>query len=134
MRRHLDKIGMIASSICMIHCILLPFVIIMFPFLFVALAAGQVFEWAFIIFSIVLALFAMVNGYAYHKKPIPVVLALAGFCIFIFSHAVIGHDLNHGVFAGVMPYLIGGSCIFAAHFLNHKFIHNSKCACEHIKD
>jgi hypothetical protein len=104
----------------------------MFPFIFVAAASGQVFEWAFIFFGLALAIFAMINGYAYHKKPVPFMLAMIGFTIFIIAHLTIEHDLNHGIFIGLAPFIIGGTCIFAAHYLNHKFIHSHKCACDHI--
>jgi len=130
----MDKMGMIASSICGIHCVLIPFALVMFPFLSIAAGNGEMFEVGFIVFSVVLAIFAMINGYAYHKKRVPAILAFAGLGIFVFSHVFIGHDIEKSSFTSVAPFLIGGFFIFTAHYLNHKLTKTHKCACDHIGD
>jgi len=126
-----DKVGSMLSGICIVHCILLPLAIVFFPFLSVALAQGESIEWAFIGFSIVVAVFAMLQGYIYHKKPIPYILAAIGFGTFIAAKMASDRALFFSVFTSVIVYVAAGGSILLAHYLNHKFMHSAKCACEH---
>lgn len=125
---NLDKIGSILSGICILHCILLPLAMIFFPFLTIAIANGESWEWAFIGFSVMIAFFAMVQGYVYHKKPIPYILAIIGFAVFIFAKVLFEHAFNFGIFTTTMVYLGAGFSILLAHYLNHKFIHHAQCS------
>lgn len=126
-----DKIGSALSGICVIHCILTPLALAFFPFLGVALASGESLEWAFIGFSVVIAVFALVQGYVYHKKPIPYILATVGFGTFIFAKLTFDKAFTFSVFTSSFVYVVAGLSIILAHYLNHKFTNHAKCSCKH---
>lgn len=126
-----DKIGSALSGICIVHCVLTPLAFVFFPFLSVALASGETIEWAFIGFSVVIAVFAMMQGYVYHRKPIPYILASIGFATFIFAKITFNKAFTFSMFTSIMVYVGAGLSILLAHYLNHKFMHHAKCSCEH---
>jgi len=125
----LDKLGMAASGLCGIHCLILPIVFVLFPYASVAFVKGEFFEWSFLLFSITIASFAMVQGLLVHRKLIPLAVALLGFMLFIWTRTV-NHDV-HETFSGSLMLVLAGALICGAHYLNHKFIKNHKCACSH---
>ena len=127
----LDKIGSWLSGVCIIHCVLFPLVMVFFPFLSAAFAAAESWEWAFIGFSVIIAFFAMIQGYVYHKKPIPYILAITGFGAFIFAKVAFDKAYSFSIFTTTIVYVGAGFSILLAHYLNHKFMHHAKCACEH---
>jgi hypothetical protein len=85
---------------------------------------SEIFEWSFIALSVVIAFFAMLQGYIYHKKAVPAIFAVVGFAIFIGAHKLWGEHL------GLL--LLGVGCIFAAHYINHQFSHS--CKLDHHKE
>lgn len=129
MKMNLDKIGMTASQICGFHCLLMPFVFVLFPFASVAFIKGELFELAFIGFSFVLACFALTQGFMTHRKWYPMSLAAIGFFIFAFVKLKFEHA--HETFSGSLIFVMAGMLVFFAHYLNHKFIHHHSESCTH---
>jgi hypothetical protein len=125
----LDKVGMTASSICGIHCLLMPLVFVLFPYASIAFLHGEMFEWGFILFSLTIACFAMVQGFFLHKQWIPLALATFGFGTFI--GVKIGSPHSHETFSGALVFVLAGALICMAHYLNHRFIKRHSCSCEH---
>ena len=125
----IDKIGMTASGICSIHCLLLPLVFVLFPYASVAFIKGEMFEWGFILFSLTIACFAMMQGFLVHKKWIPLALALVGFGTFIGVR--LSRPNSHETFSGSLIFVLAGVLICTAHYLNHKFIKKHRCICSH---
>jgi uncharacterized membrane protein len=103
---------------------------VFFPFLTIAFNASESYEWAFIGFSVVIAFFAMVQGYVYHRKPIPYVLAILGFGVFIFAKIAMYKAFCFSIFMTTLVYVGAGASILLAHYLNHKFAHHAKCKCD----
>jgi hypothetical protein len=126
---NLDKVGMTASAICGIHCIALPFVFIIIPYASIAFLEGSLFEWGFILFSLIIASFAMIQGFLAHKKWLPLILASIGFFIFISTKTSDGH--SHETFSGSLIFALAGALICCAHFFNHKFSKLANCNCSH---
>lgn len=127
MKMNLDKIGMTCSTVCFWHCVLFPFLFAIFPM--VTFFHSEIFESSFIFFGVSIAGFAMWQGYAQHKKTIPIALAITGFTLFILAHIYSqgGHGINY---AHLVLSLLAGCIIFASHYVNHKFI-NRACYCDH---
>lgn len=131
MKINLDKVGMTCSTVCFWHCILFPFLFAIFPM--VTFFRSEVFEWSFISFGIAVAAFAMLQGYAQHRKRMPIALAITGFTLFVAAHlyAEGGHFHAEGVnYTHLLLSLLAGCIIFSAHYVNHKFI-NRACSCDH---
>ncbi len=125
----LDKIGMTASSICGVHCILTPFILILFPYASIAFVDGKMFEWGFMLFSLIVACFALIQGFLTHKKWVPLALASFGFSTFITVKILYGHSAE--TFSGALVFVMAGALICVAHLLNHKFCKKNHCECEH---
>jgi hypothetical protein len=125
----IDKIGMTASSICGVHCLVLPFVFVLFPYASIAFVKGEMFEWGFILFSLTIACFAMAQGFLVHRKWYPLILAMVGFTTFIAVR--IANPELHETFSGALVFFFAGALICLGHYLNHKFIKKHRCICTH---
>ena len=116
-----DKVGMFLSGICGVHCMLMPFLLVILPYSTVAYLNNEIFETSFIVFSLTLASFAMIQGYMAHRKLWPILLAGLGFAIFFNTH-IHGSTDHVSILLG-----LAGGCVCVAHYLNHRFSHICEC-------
>jgi phosphoglycerol transferase MdoB-like AlkP superfamily enzyme len=110
----LDRLGITATSLCAIHCILLPLLLPALPLLGLSFLADHQWEHVFLIFTALLGTFALFSGFKrYHRKLYPFYLLFLGVVIYW-----IKHDFS----ADLEPYFIffGASLIIAAHWINLK--------------
>lgn len=110
----LDRIGITATSLCALHCILLPVLLPFLPLLGLSFLASHEWEHIFLFLTAVLGTVALLSGYKrYHKRLYPFYLLYLGIALYW-----IKHDYS----AAVETYFIvaGGSLIVAAHFVNIK--------------
>ncbi|RDS79828.1 MerC domain-containing protein [Dyella monticola] len=126
-----DRLGATASFLCAIHCAALPFVLAILPLLGLSFLAGHTFERVFVLCASALAMFALVNGYRRHHRPLPLRLALPGLALLIVgvtfaeSYSIIVHSLM---------VTCGGLLVASAHFVNLRFdrqfghVHGPHCA------
>ncbi len=116
-----DKVGMSASVACAIHCALLPIVITVLPIIGLEFLANPMLELSMIVLSIGLACIALSGAYKKHRKILPFVILMLGFCSIAMGHLI--EDLEN--------YLIplGGLLIAMAHFINLKLTKT----CNHIQ-
>ncbi|XQW84728.1 MerC domain-containing protein [Thalassotalea piscium] len=116
----LDRIGITATSLCALHCILLPVLLPALPLLGVGFLADHVWEHVFLVVTAILGSIAMLSGFKrYHRKLYPLYLLLLGVVIYWQKH-----DFSEAV----QPYIIilGAFLIVTAHFLNIKLCNNCK--------
>lgn len=76
-RPWLDRVGLSASLICAIHCMLSPFLLLLLP------AAGTIWahpavHWALALMVVPLAMWVLLNGYRKHGSRLTLVAATAG--------------------------------------------------------
>jgi len=73
----------------------------------------------------------MFQGYVYHKRPIPYVLAILGFVVFVVAKLTFEHEHahTHELALSGFIYVGAGLLVVLAHYLNHKFIQHTKCTC-----
>jgi len=64
----LDTLGITASTLCIIHCMAMPFIITMLPFLGWQFLEGKMAHHVLAAFVITFALTAVVPGYFKHKR------------------------------------------------------------------
>ncbi len=126
MKVDLDKMGMTCSQICGWHCIITPFIFMFFPYASIAFLKNELFEWGFITFSLIIASFALIQGFLVHKKWTSLALACIGFIIFIIMK--IFFENIHQTFSGGLTFFVAGMMIFFAHYINHNAC--KKC-CRH---
>lgn len=136
----LDLLGFSASTICAIHCAMMPFIIVMLPLIGLEFLANPLFEYIVIGLSLIIGLFTLKSGYfEHHGKLTPVLLFLTGLVIIIIGHTFFhSHDHSEAehthhlseeiLFLIIAP--IGAILIASAHFINRKWT-KTKCSKKH---
>ena len=126
-----DKVGMLVSVGCIIHCLLTPILIPILP------AAGFIFSHSPFVHGVLvaviatIALLAFIPGYKKHRNNVPGLLAFIGVGIItcmgaleLFSE-ITGNEYEAVPITSVT--ILGSLIIVYAHYLNHRYI----CACKH---
>ncbi len=116
----LDRLGITATSICALHCILLPVLLPTLTFLGLDYFASHESEHIFLIATLILGTVALFSGYKdYHGKVYPFALLYAGG--FIYWH-------KHSVSEAIEPVMIiiGAIFLVAAHVINLKLSNRSR--------
>jgi hypothetical protein len=111
----LDQIGFTASTLCAIHCALMPFIITILPLIGLEFLSSPWVELAIISLSVVVGISSLVPSYfRFHRNCSPILLLLLGFGLIFGTHLLAFHNLE--------PILVpfGGIAIAAAHFINWK--------------
>ncbi|MDT0605161.1 MerC domain-containing protein [Thalassotalea castellviae] len=121
----LDRIGITATSLCALHCILLPVILPALPLLGIGFLADHTWEHIFLIVTAILGSIAMFSGFKrYHKKLYPFYLLMLG---------VVVYWQKHDFSEAVQPFfiMIGATLIVAAHIINIKLCNSCKQCNEH---
>jgi len=121
----LDNIGMTASTLCAIHCALVPIFITVLPLIGLGFLANPWFEWGMIILAFIIGVSSISSSYfRMHRRWLPLLLLSIGFTIII-----LGHIFITGWVEGIVVPL-GGFTIATAHFINYKYVGACK-VCNH---
>jgi hypothetical protein len=126
LRLSLDRIGFCMSSICAVHCICLPLLIVAVPFLAGTWIVNRELEMIFAICSVVFALGCSICSCRAHKKYWLPAIALVGGIILLGAHYTApaiccSKDLSWPHFLGTA---LGGGLLAGTHFINLSI---SKC-------
>ncbi|MDO7742295.1 MAG: MerC domain-containing protein [Pedobacter sp.] len=119
----LDRLGMTASTLCAIHCALVPIFLTALPLAGLQFLANEWVEITMIIVSVILGTLSLSISYRkQHKKVLPFFILFTGFAL-----------IGTGHFAGIEslePVLIpiGGFTVAAAHLINWRL----NRLCKHI--
>lgn len=121
-----DRLGIITSIACAIHCTILPALISSLPFLGVDILENKFVEWSMISFALLFGVLSLYHGYMHHhKKLMPLLLFFSGFACLI---------VNQIIAERFLFILIPAASIFiiSAHILNiyHCRI-SGKCSAPH---
>jgi hypothetical protein len=120
MTRILDRLGIWASSLCALHCLLLPLLLPAIPLVGATMFAQDWFEKTILITSLVVGFWALFSGfYRYHKQLYPLYsLAIGGFIYW--NKDIFGESWEPFTIA------VGALLIVAAHVINLRL-------CQHCK-
>jgi hypothetical protein len=126
--RIIDKIGMISSATCAIHCILLPFLITILPLYGLSFIVDESFEIVMLIVSVILAILSLCLGYRTHKNKKMFFLFSVGISLLLLGR--FAHENNWG-FSSLVILFIGGSMMACSHIVNKKLCDSChSCALE----
>jgi len=125
-----DRFGATASSLCAVHCAVLPLVIASLPAIGLGALANHTYERAFIAFASVLAVTTFIVGFRRHRRfrafwfLAPGILLLAGGIIVDFEDNAMLH-------AALVA--MGGTLVAVSHLTNLRLAHGHvhDAACEH---
>ena len=122
-----DRVGAVASFLCAVHCMALPFVIAVLPALGLSFLADHKFERIFIACASVLALAALIRGYRRHHIASPLYLALPGLALLWVGAWIFDSEDALALHASLVA--LGGCCVAFAHVLNLRMSHQSAGCC-----
>ncbi len=116
----LDRIGITATSLCALHCILLPILLPILPLLGLTFLADHTWEHVFLICTAILGTIALLSGYKrYHGKKYPFLLLFLGISIYW-----IKHDYSEMLEAYFI--IVGAFFVVLAHVINLKLCKSVK--------
>ena len=129
MQKIIDNLGITISSVCAIHCLLLPAIFLIAPYSFLA---SHEFHEALIYFILPCALIAFVLGCRKHGDMKVAILGSIG--IILLASAVILHEILHGdqhsdSLMSVLITVMGSVILIFSHMRNRKLCakHNYEC-------
>lgn len=118
-----DRWGIFLSTLCAIHCLLTPVLILSLP------ALGSYFENEMVhiimaLFVVPVGAFAFWSGYKHHKKMYLLVLGFVG--LSLVGGAPLVHDFFHiDLFPEDLMTIFGSAILIGAHLLNRR-----ACQCD----
>lgn len=116
----IDIVGMYASTICAVHCLSLPFLLVALPLAGITFIADLVWEIVFLTIAAVVGITGITRSFKIHGKKLPALLLSAGLMIIIASKMELSH--SHEVFeTHTFLAFLGGILIATAHFVNLRF-------------
>lgn len=121
-----DKFAVSTSTICIIHCIALPFVISVFPALGISIMSDEAFHVLLLWVVIPLSAFGITLGCKRHKDITVLSGGILGVGILAFA-ALVGHDLL-GENGERMLTLVGAFIIAIAHMRNFNLCRSTDCS------
>ena len=119
----MDKIGIWTSSLCAVHCLILPALLPVIPFLGASIFAEHWFEKTILSLSMIIGFWALLTGfYRYHRQLYPLYSLLLGGLIY-WNKDMFGHDFE--------PYTVtaGAVLIVASHLLNIRLCKSCQTCC-----
>jgi hypothetical protein len=117
-----DRFGMLASGLCLVHCLAMPLLLI--P-LFGLAHSGDAFHRAMVVIVTLPVLLALIPGYLAHRRWR--VLALGAFGLASFGAGVLVLGPRYGESVEFVMAVAGGLLLFGAH---HRNRHHCAC-CRH---
>ena len=129
MQKIIDNLGITISSVCAIHCLLLPMIFLIAPYSFLA---SHEFHEALIYFILPCAFIAFVLGCRRHKDI--KVAAMGTFGIILLGSALLMHDIFHSdqhseEFTTVLITVLGSILLVLSHLRNRKLCMQEDYSC-----
>jgi hypothetical protein len=113
---NIDKVAIGLSTVCTVHCLLLPIILVMLPALSTNIFGDEVFHQWLLIAVIPTSLIALTMGCRQHKNLSVMIFGLLGLAILIPS-AFLGHDLL-GEAGEKIASVLGAAFIALGHIRN----------------
>lgn len=117
-----EKIGVLLSIACAVHCLTLPIFLFFAPYLASSFAFSSNLEWILVISSFVLAAFILVLDYRKHYQPLPLYFLGVGIIIKVLDMVL--SIQSYAWFFGILL----GAVISIAYWVNYK--HKKSCTCK----
>ena len=123
----LDKIGILLSGVCLLHCLVTPIIVTLVPILSLSLAVEHLLFHTLMLWLVLpTSCIALFLGCRKHKKIPIAVTGIIGMLILV-AVASVGHDL-FGESGEKIAATIGGLIIAASHYLNYRACQSITCS------
>lgn len=83
-----DRFGTCASSLCAIHCLMMPFLVVLLPVLGTGWLASSNLEWGMIAIAATLGALSTARGFRIHNKRVTLILFFTGITLLLYSRMV----------------------------------------------
>ena len=134
----LDKLGVFASTVCAVHCILSGFFMGLLSVLGATGFASSRVELGFLFSALILGLWAAISGFRKHHSWLPGSLFSFGMGMILWRTIVIDqhslacmfeahHHIHNPTPLSVSASVIGGTALVMFHIINIKLIHAKTC-------
>ena len=120
-----DKTAIGLSFICTIHCLALPFIVVMLPSLAVFNLEDEIYQLWMVVAVIPTSVYALTMGCKKHKKTSVIVLGAVGLAIII-TATWLGHDVLGETGEKVFS-VLGAVIIALEHWINYQLCRHSYC-------
>jgi hypothetical protein len=113
----LDMTGAIASWLCAVHCLLLPFLITLLPIAGLTFLLDESMERILIGVSVVLAALSLIPGYLkFHKKLRTILFAFSGISLIAVTHI----QFEENILIKTILLVMGAVLISTGHIINRR--------------
>lgn len=120
----LDNLGIFASTLCLIHCMAMPFIIAFLPFLGLQFLEGELAHRVIALFVFAFAIFAIGPGYMQHRRKQVLIATILGLTLVAAALLVAGPIFGEQY---ELPFITTGNLILViTHLRNRKL-----CQCVH---
>jgi hypothetical protein len=123
MKLNVDKIGMVSSLSCAIHCTIMPLLVTMMPIIGLSLLATEEFEWMLLVGSAVMGILSLCFGFKKHKSFKALSFLSTGLVLIVIGRLTHHHYHTLKIFhldLYVLFLLSGGLLVSFSHWLNNK--------------
>jgi hypothetical protein len=117
-----DRVGVVGSLLCAVHCALLPLVVAFLPAVGLNLGGWLDFDQAFVVFASLLGGTTLAMGYRRHREFHAWALLVPGLALVWAASFTPLHDHTS---AHLALMVLGGSLLAAAHLVNLRLTHGS---------
>lgn len=102
---------------CAIHCAVVPLLFTSLPLIGLGFLTRPWIEWGMIVLALLIGVYSIgLSFLRNHRKPMPLILLVAGFFIIIPGHAF----LTGVTESFIVP--VGGLTIALAHYVNYRYV------------
>ena len=123
--RWLDGMAVIFSGTCMVHCLVLPLLVTVFPIVQGSLLDEQQFHLVMLLLILPTSLIALTIGCRKHKDRLTLILGTIGLSVLTFT-ALFGHDV-FGFQGERIVTTFGGLVLALAHIQNFRCCRSVDC-------
>lgn len=124
-RFSLDSLGVVASSLCIIHCLVLPLAVVALPALGPQVIHDDSTHFVLAFFVTMFCLLAIVPGYMRHNDRNVLFVMSIGLSMVLFATFIAGHALGESWEVPLIT--IGNLLVVGAHLQNRKLLACSSC-------
>jgi hypothetical protein len=125
----LDELAVFLSGTCMIHCLVLPLLVTLFPIVQGSLLEEQYFHLIMLVLILPTSLIALTSGCVRHKDRVTIALGATGLTVLTLT-ALLGHEL-FGFSGERIVTTVGGFVLASAHIRNFLLCRRDDCTHDH---
>lgn len=125
-QRLMDGVAIGASGLCLVHCLLVPALLLALPTLGAYLAIPEEFHFWALLIAVPTSLLALLFGFPHHRRLSPATFALTGIALLIIAEIAF-HDSPLEIWVTVP----GSLLLAAGHILNLRFARPDASLADH---